>query len=175
MIAIMAMLLLPRSAALAEYFATPIWGNASRGTIALYVLAMPVQFGSGGHFYVRAWKSIRGVWTRDGPGRWRDRLLRWGSMDSLGALGTTTGWSASGARKGSERCCRRAFSVGVASVTMWGKHRGCPTDHLLATLLPSVQLCQQFSASVTRPSTTCLCSQSSDRLPNAPASFGDDG
>lgn len=89
------MSLLPQSHPLAAYFSTPIWGNASRGTVALFALATPVQFGVGSLFYVRAWKSLRGVWKRGGEGRWRNRLLRWGSMDSLVALGTTAGWSAS--------------------------------------------------------------------------------
>ncbi|KAM0748125.1 heavy metal translocatin [Meredithblackwellia eburnea MCA 4105] len=102
-IAIVIMTLLPSSHRLRHYFDTPIWGNASRGTIALFVLSTPVQFGVGSLFYMRSWKSLKGVWrTRKGAagagGRWEkwwDRLFRWGSMDSLVALGTTVGWVAS--------------------------------------------------------------------------------
>ncbi|KAK4699686.1 hypothetical protein P7C70_g6571, partial [Phenoliferia sp. Uapishka_3] len=91
-IAIVAMSLLPKTNNVAIFFQTPIWGNASRGTIALFILATPVQFGVGSLFYSRAWKGLRGVWKR---GSWKDKLLRWGTMDSLVALGTTAGWSAS--------------------------------------------------------------------------------
>lgn len=54
-----------------------------------------VQFGIGSIFYSRAFKGVRSVWRRQGPTKWRDRLLRWGSMDSLVALGTTTAFVAS--------------------------------------------------------------------------------
>ena len=94
-IAIVAMSLLPSSHPLAHYFSTPVWGNASRATVALFVLATPVQFGVGSLFYVRAWKSLRGVWKRGGQGRWKSRLLRWGSMDSLVAIGTSAGFFSS--------------------------------------------------------------------------------
>lgn len=94
-IAIVAMSLIPSSNPLRRYFETPIWGNASRATVALFAISTPVQFGVGSLFYQRAWKSLRGVWTRGGEGKWRDRAFRWGSMDSLVALGTTAGWAAS--------------------------------------------------------------------------------
>lgn len=94
-IGVVVMSLLSSSSPLARYFATPLWGSASRGTIALFALATPVQFGVGAFFYARAWKGVRGVWRRGGKGRWKVRLLRWGSMDTLVALGTTAGWSAS--------------------------------------------------------------------------------
>lgn len=82
---------------LAQYFAEPIWGSATRGTIALFILATPVQFGAGSLFYSRAWKGLKGVWkrTRGKKGGWKERLWRWGSMDTLVALGTTAAWSAS--------------------------------------------------------------------------------
>lgn len=77
------------------FWETAIWGSASRGTIALWILATPVQFGVGSLFYTRAWKGVKGVWRRGGEHRWRDRMLRWGSMDSLVALGTSTAYIAS--------------------------------------------------------------------------------
>lgn len=94
-IAIVAMSLLPPSHPLAVYFNAPIWNSATRGTLSLFALATPVQFGVGSMFYRHAWASVRGVWKRKGAGRWKDRLLRWGSMDTLVALGTTTAWVAS--------------------------------------------------------------------------------
>lgn len=84
--------LLPSSHHFRQYFETPLWGSASRAMIALFVLATPVQLGIGSFFYSRAVKSLRGVWKR---GSWTDRLLRWGSMDTLVALGTTAGYGAS--------------------------------------------------------------------------------
>lgn len=58
---------------------TPAWGAASRGEIALWLLATPVQFGVGALFYQRSWKSVRAVWRK---GRsWTDRLCRWGDMN----------------------------------------------------------------------------------------------
>lgn len=84
--------LLSSSHHLRRFFEEPIWGSASRGMVALFALSTPIQFGIGSFFYSRAWKSLRGVWRR---GSWNDRLLRWGSMDTLVALGTTGGWAAS--------------------------------------------------------------------------------
>lgn len=95
LIAIVFMTLLPTSHPLAMYFTDPVWGSASRGTLALFALSTPVQFGVGAMFYQHAWKSVRGVWKRSGEGKWRNRFLRWGSMDTLVALGTSTAWGSS--------------------------------------------------------------------------------
>ncbi|SCZ95076.1 BZ3500_MvSof-1268-A1-R1_Chr11-3g03586 [Microbotryum saponariae] len=84
--------LLPSSKSLRRYFEEPLWGSASRAMVVLFILATPVQFGVGFFFYQRAWHSLRGVWRRGG---WREKLLRWGSMDTLVALGTTGGYAAS--------------------------------------------------------------------------------
>ncbi|KDE07763.1 hypothetical protein MVLG_02033 [Microbotryum lychnidis-dioicae p1A1 Lamole] len=84
--------LLPSSKSLRRYFEEPLWGSASRAMVVLFVLATPVQFGIGFFFYQRAWHSLRGVWRRGG---WREKILRWGSMDTLVALGTTGGYAAS--------------------------------------------------------------------------------
>ncbi|SCV73577.1 BQ2448_7503 [Microbotryum intermedium] len=84
--------LLPSSHSLRHYFEEPLWGSASRAMIVLSILATPVQFGVGFFFYQRAWHSLRGVWKRGG---WKEKLLRWGSMDTLVALGTTGGYAAS--------------------------------------------------------------------------------
>lgn len=71
----------------------PIVGNSARATIAMFVLSTPVQFICGSIFYTRSYKSIRNVWRK---GRsWSDRLFRWGSMDTLVALGTSTAWASS--------------------------------------------------------------------------------
>ena len=92
--------LLSSTNAFRQYLESPIWGSAPRYTIALFVLATPVQFGVGQFFYVRAYKSLRGVYrTRRGKVNtrkvWLDRIFRWGSMDSLVALGTTIAWASS--------------------------------------------------------------------------------
>ncbi|KAF8501273.1 hypothetical protein JB92DRAFT_2794788, partial [Gautieria morchelliformis] len=78
----------------------PVWGNASEGTVILFVLATPVQLGVGWFFYQRALKSLKGVWRKRKAGAdwrrvWLERLLRWGSMDTLVSLGTLTGYFAS--------------------------------------------------------------------------------
>ncbi|KAL8284089.1 hypothetical protein RQP46_004838 [Phenoliferia psychrophenolica] len=92
-IAIVAMSLLPSSDPLAMFFSTPLWGNASRGTIALFVLSTPVQFGVGSLFYIRAFKSLRGVWKRVFlvlfilAGRWLEGLSRRRTGDAVEALG----------------------------------------------------------------------------------------
>lgn len=92
--------LLPEHSRLRMYWHHPIWGGASRMTIALFCLATPIQFGIGQFFYERAYKSLRGVWRKrrgkiDKKRVWIDRLLRWGSMDTLVALGTTIAWASS--------------------------------------------------------------------------------
>jgi copper chaperone CopZ len=84
-IAVVAMSLLPSGNAFRRYWETPIWGMATRGEIALWVLATPVQFGVGAFFYRRSWKSLRTVWRRrKGKVSWRaiwlPRFFRWGSM-----------------------------------------------------------------------------------------------
>lgn len=82
------------------YWHHAVWGGASRITVALFALATPIQFGIGQLFYERAYKSLRGVWRKrkgkvDMKKVWIDRLLRWGSMDTLVALGTTIAWASS--------------------------------------------------------------------------------
>jgi cation transport ATPase len=71
-----------------------VWGDAMLATVILWVLATPIQFGVGAYFYKGAAKSIWGVW-RSSKTSWVTRLIRWGSMDTLVALGTTTGYVAS--------------------------------------------------------------------------------
>lgn len=92
--------LLPDDNPTKMYWHHPVWGGASRITVSLFALATPVQFGIGQFFYERAYKSLRGVWRRrkgkvDTKKVWVDRLLRWGSMDTLVALGTTIAWASS--------------------------------------------------------------------------------
>jgi Cu+-exporting ATPase len=98
-IAVVGMAILPSSHPFRRYWMDPVWGSATRGTVALFALATPVQFGVGWFFYERAFKSLRAVW-RPRRGRpmkqvWMDRLLRWGSMDTLVALGTSLAYIAS--------------------------------------------------------------------------------
>lgn len=92
--------LLPSHHHLRMYFHQAVWGGANRITVSLFVLATPIQFGVGQFFYSRAYKSLRGVWRRrrgtvDMRKVWVDRLLRWGSMDTLVALGTTIAYLSS--------------------------------------------------------------------------------
>lgn len=101
-IAVVGMSLLSADDPFRLYWDEPVWGGASRGTVSLFALATPVQFGVGSYFYARSWKSLRGVWRR-GRGNlrkswrrvWFDRLIRWGSMDSLVTLGTSLAYFAS--------------------------------------------------------------------------------
>lgn len=90
-IAIIGGSLVPMSQGFRRYWMQPIWGNSSRATVALFALSTPVQFVCGSLFYTRSYHSIRNVWRK---GRsWSDRLFRWGSMDTLVALGTTIAWA----------------------------------------------------------------------------------
>ncbi|CEH14212.1 copper resistance-associated p-type atpase [Ceraceosorus bombacis] len=74
-------------------FDRPVWGGASLGEVSLWLLATPVQFGVGSLFYTRSIKSFKSVWR---PGRsWSERLLRWGNMEVLVALGTSISYFAS--------------------------------------------------------------------------------
>lgn len=68
-------------------------GQVSKADIILWALATPVQFGVGLVFYQRAFKSLRSVWR--GGRSWTDRLVRWGDMNVLVALGTSVAYFAS--------------------------------------------------------------------------------
>jgi Cu+-exporting ATPase len=68
-------------------------GQANKGDFILWALATPVQFIVGYVFYKRAFKSLRSVW-RDGRS-WSDRLVSWGDMNVLVALGTSVAYFAS--------------------------------------------------------------------------------
>jgi cation transport ATPase len=70
-----------------------ILGQASKGDFVLWALSTPVQFFVGHIFYKRAFKSLRSVW-RDGRS-WSDRLISWGDMNVLVALGTSVAYFAS--------------------------------------------------------------------------------
>ena len=99
-VAVVGMSLIHNGSTLRAQLEMPAWGNASLGTIILFVLATPVQFGVGWFFHQRTWKGLKGVWrTRKAGANWRrvwcERLLRWGSMDTLVSLGTSTGYLAS--------------------------------------------------------------------------------
>lgn len=99
-VGVVAMNILPHNSLLRLNMHEAIVGNASRGTFIMMALATPIQFGVGQFFYVRAWKSLRGVWRRKATKSnwkrvWRDRLLRWGSMDTLVSLGTSIGYFSS--------------------------------------------------------------------------------
>ncbi|KAF8583042.1 heavy metal translocatin [Ramaria rubella] len=99
-VAVVGMSLLPTNNAFREHLEMPVWGNASRATVVLFALATPIQFGIGWFFYQRAWKSLKGVWRKRKEGAdwrrvWFERLFRWGSMDTLVSLGTSTGYFAS--------------------------------------------------------------------------------
>lgn len=81
---------LPSPSPYRNYLDGEILGSASRGTLLLWVLATPVQFGVGSLFYTRSWKGVRGVWRRGGERKWKRRFLRWGSMDVLVCLGSSS-------------------------------------------------------------------------------------
>ncbi|KAH8919771.1 heavy metal translocatin [Atractiella rhizophila] len=89
---VVGMSLVPSSNSFRMWLETPIWGGADRGTVASWILATPIQFGVGWYFYEKAWNGVKRVWIRRG---WVDRLIRWGSMDTLVALGTSAGYFAS--------------------------------------------------------------------------------
>ncbi|KAL1408194.1 hypothetical protein Q8F55_004999 [Vanrija albida] len=108
-IGIVSMVLLPKRNGFRQYFMEPVWGGADRGTIALFALATPVQFGVGRLFYIRAFnsvwphlrhlvptflrpKSMANIPSR--PFSWRN-FFTFGSMDLLVALSTTASYFAS--------------------------------------------------------------------------------
>ena len=99
-VAVVGMSLVHSESGFRKNLEAPVWGNASRATIILFALATPIQLGVGCFFYVRAWKGLKGVWRKRKAGAdwrrvWVERLFRWGSMDSLVSLGTSTGYFAS--------------------------------------------------------------------------------
>ncbi|KAF8583040.1 heavy metal translocatin [Ramaria rubella] len=99
-VAVVGMSLLSSTNPFREHLEMPVWGNASRATVILFALSTPVQFGVGWVFYDHTWKSLKGVWRKrraeaDWRRVWFERLFRWGSMDTLVSLGTSTGYFAS--------------------------------------------------------------------------------
>ncbi|UZJ55831.1 hypothetical protein CBS101457_005151 [Exobasidium rhododendri] len=93
LIAVVAPTFLPAAHPLRVSLSRPIVGEATKGDIILWTLATPVQFGVGQVFYQRAFKSLRSVWRQ---GRsWKDRLISWGDMNVLVALGTSVAYFAS--------------------------------------------------------------------------------
>lgn len=82
--------LAPRTSDLRQYFMAPICGRFSRGVLAMFLMATPIQFGVAMVFHKPAVRGIRGLWTRrnNGAGISR-RLFRFGSMNLLVSLGIT--------------------------------------------------------------------------------------
>jgi heavy metal translocating P-type ATPase len=101
-IAIVAMVLLPKGHSFRLYWDTPIWGGANRGTIALWILATVAQFGVGWIFYKRTFNALWPHLRSLVPSKTRVRrkfswqsLFSFGSMDLLVALSTTVSYFAS--------------------------------------------------------------------------------
>lgn len=97
-VSVIGMSLLPESNKFRNKLERNVWGEAMLGTIIMWILATPVQIGVGAYFWKGAWKSIRNVWKRGAKTAkmtWFARLFMWGSMDTLVAFGTTTGYVAS--------------------------------------------------------------------------------
>lgn len=100
-IGVVGMTLLPMDSSLRSRLERRVIGNSSLGNWIMLGLATPVQFGVGATFYSRSWKSLRGVWRAGHGDRsnrsriWWNRLFRFGSMDTLVALGTTISYLAS--------------------------------------------------------------------------------
>lgn len=108
-IAIVSMVILKMDHPFRQYWDTPVWGGANRGTVALWPLATVVQFGVGWLFYKRAfnamWPFLRSLVPsflqphsmRRLPSRpltWRS-FFSFGSMDLLVTLSTTVSYFAS--------------------------------------------------------------------------------
>ncbi len=84
---------LPFDHPLRRYLSWYVVGSATRGEVAMWIISTPVQFGIGSVFFKKAWRSLASVWKR---GRsWTDRLLRFGNMDVLVALGTLVAYTSS--------------------------------------------------------------------------------
>ncbi|KAF8512736.1 hypothetical protein BU17DRAFT_53888 [Hysterangium stoloniferum] len=90
-VAVVGMSLLPATNSFRMSLEKPVWGDATLATIILCGLATPIQLGIGAYFYMGAAASIWSVW-RSSSTSWVNRLIRWGSMDTLIALGTSTGY-----------------------------------------------------------------------------------
>ncbi len=106
-IAIVGMVILPSSNGFAAYWMEPIWGQASRGTVALWPLATVVQFGVGKLFYKRAWRHMKPQFkailtlfqrnkTQSSSSKitWRS-FFSFGTMDLLVVLSTSVSYFAS--------------------------------------------------------------------------------
>uniref|UniRef100_V5EMK6 HMA domain-containing protein n=2 Tax=Kalmanozyma brasiliensis (strain GHG001) TaxID=1365824 RepID=V5EMK6_KALBG len=85
--------LLPFDHTLRRYLSRYVVGSATKGEVAMWIISTPIQFGVGSIFFKKAWRSLSSVWKR---GRsWTDRLLRFGNMDVLVALGTLVAYTSS--------------------------------------------------------------------------------
>lgn len=100
-IAIVSMVILKMDHPFRQYWDTPVWGGANRGTVALWPLATVVQFGVGWLFYKRAlnalWPHLRALFTSSRsprPVTWRS-FFSFGSMDLLVTLSTSVSYFAS--------------------------------------------------------------------------------
>lgn len=91
-ISMIAPLLSPHSA-LRRWTAAYVVGRATRGEVAMWLIATPVQFGVGALFLGKAWRSVSAMWKRRRS--WTDRFLRFGNMDVLVALGTLVAYTSS--------------------------------------------------------------------------------
>ncbi|KIJ27193.1 hypothetical protein M422DRAFT_236210 [Sphaerobolus stellatus SS14] len=160
-IAVLGSSLLPKTHPFRLRLETPVWGNASLGTVVLFALVTPVQLGVGSFFYARAWKNVKAVWR---PRRasenvfrlWIQRLFRWGSMDSLVGLGTGVGYVASLA----------LMILDIRTKPVKGKMGGELGWFDSSVFLMFFILCGRFLESLTRHRTSSAISALSATLPS---------
>ncbi|KAJ1034207.1 hypothetical protein NDA18_001072 [Ustilago nuda] len=78
---------------LRRYLSGYVVGSVTKGQVAMWLISTSVQFGVGSIFFKKAWRSLSSVWKK---GRsWSDRLLHFGNMDVLVALGTLVAYTSS--------------------------------------------------------------------------------
>ncbi|KAF8512754.1 hypothetical protein BU17DRAFT_53890 [Hysterangium stoloniferum] len=114
-VAVVGTSLLPETNSFRMSLEKPVWGDATLATVILWGLATPIQFGVGIYFYKGAAKSLWNVW-RPPSTSWLNRLIRWGSMDTLVSLGTLTGYLASLVLLGLDVSGKRTENSGVGGM-----------------------------------------------------------
>ncbi|KAG5420545.1 hypothetical protein I9W82_002426 [Candida metapsilosis] len=91
---IVAMSLLSKHHPFRVWVEEPIWvGNASRASWILLILATPVYLFAADTFHRKAIKEIKSLWLHKNS--FKNRLLKFGSMNLLMSLGTTVAYFAS--------------------------------------------------------------------------------
>jgi Cu+-exporting ATPase len=94
-IGIVLMSLVPSTNSARQFLESPWSAGVSRAQWALFIMATPVYFFAADVFHLRALKEIRSTWRRGSKVPLLQRFYRFGSMDMLISLGTSTAYISS--------------------------------------------------------------------------------